>query len=546
MTTTTHFFTYLNRTMQTNWNGPAFTDFGEKTSYTYGEIAVLIEKLRLVYEACGVKKGDKIAFCGVNSSNWGVSYLSILAYGAVGVSILPDFTGPDIENLVNHSDAKILMAGPLAAKKIKAENMPNVRAVIGYMDFSVLYAKDDTVEAAIRNMDTLFEQAHPDGFTAADVHYQDDNLDDLALINYTSGSTGNPKGVMLTYRSLSTNVTYGQEHIPNDPGKNMVSLLPLAHMFGMAFEFLYQVAGGTHVFFIPRMSVPTLMKAFKECRPYLIFMVPLIIEKIYLKKVRPVVRKPVIRLLWNMPFIGKAIKRKVYDGLMDAFGGKVENLIIGGAALNSETEQCLKDIGFPFVVGYGMTECGPLIAHCPWQEFALHSCGRIVDRMQIRIDSSDPQNVVGEIQVKGEANMIGYYKNEEATRAAFTDDGWLKTGDLGVIDADGNIFIRGRNKNMLLGANGQNIYPEEVEDVVNGRGGILESVVVMREGKLVALVYPDEEYDRRGRSLEEMMVLWKQRSNRHLPQYSQISEIVVMDKEFEKTPKKSIKRYLYS
>ena len=546
MTPTTHFFTYVNKTMQTNWDGPAFTDFGEKTSYTYGEIAVLIEKLHLVYEACGVKKGDKIAFCGVNSSNWGVSYLSILAYGAVGVSILPDFTGPDIENLVNHSEAKILMAGPMVAKKIKAENMPGVRAIIGYMDFSVLYATDESVEKAIHDMDTLFTQAHPNGFTAADVHYQDDNLDDLALINYTSGSTGNPKGVMLTYRSLSTNVTYGQEHIPNDPGKNMVSLLPLAHMFGMAFEFLYQVAGGTHVFFIPRMSVPTLMKAFKECQPYLIFMVPLIIEKIYLKKLRPVVRKPIVRLLWNTPIVGKIIKKKVYDGLMEAFGGKVENLIIGGAALNSETEQCLKDIGFPFVVGYGMTECGPLIAHCPWQEFVPHSCGRIVDRMQIRIDSQDPQNVVGEIQVKGEANMIGYYKNEEATKAAFTKDGWLKTGDLGVIDANGNIFIRGRNKNMLLGANGQNIYPEEVEDVVNGRGGILESVVVMREGKLVALVYPDEEYDRRGRSLEEMMVLWKQRSNRHLPQYSQISEIIVMDKEFEKTPKKSIKRYLYS
>lgn len=546
MTETKHFFTYVNRVMQTNWDGPAFSDFGENVNYTYGEIAIQIEKLRLAYDACGVNAGDKIAFCGVNSSNWGISYLSILAHHAIGVSILPDFTGEDIEKLVNHSDAKILMAGPLVAKKIKAENMPGLRAIIGYMDFSVLYAADENIRYAIEHMDDLFAKAHPNGYTAADVNYHTDNLDDLALINYTSGTTSSPKGVMLTYRSLSTNVTFGQEWIPNDPSKNMVSLLPLAHMFGMAFEFLYQVAGGTHVFFIPRMAVPTLMKAFKECRPYLIFMVPLIIEKIYQKKLRPVVRKPIVRMLWNMPVVGKMIRKKVYDGLMEAFGGRVESLIIGGAALNSEVEKCLMDIGFPFLVGYGMTECGPLIAYTPWQQFKAHSCGKIVDRMQLRIDSPDPQNIVGEIQVKGEANMIGYYKNEEATKAAFTADGWLKTGDLGVVDSEGNLYIRGRNKNMLLGPSGQNIYPEEIEDVVNGRGGILESVVVMREGKLVALVYPDEEYDRRGRSLEEMKKLWKQRSNRHLPQYSQIAEIEVVDKEFEKTPKKSIKRFLYS
>ena len=546
MKETKHFFAYLNDVMQTNWNGPAFSDFGENVNYTYGEIAIQIEKLRLAYEACGVKRGDKIAFCGVNSSNWGVSFLSIMAYRAIGVSILPDFTGEDIEKLVNHSEAKILMAGPIVAKKIKAENMPGLRAIIGYMDFSVLYAADPSVKDAIEHMDDLFAAAHPNGYTAADVQYHTDSMDEMALINYTSGTTSSPKGVMLTYRSLSTNVTFGLDWIPNDPSKNMVSLLPLAHMFGMTFEFLYQVAGGTHVFFIPRMATPTLMKAFKECRPYLIFMVPLIIEKIYQKKLRPIVRKPIVRLLWNMPIVGKKIRKKVYDGLMDAFGGRMENLIIGGAALNTEVEKCLQDIGFPFLVGYGMTECGPLIAYVPWRQFKAHSCGRIVDRMQLRIDSSDPQHVVGEIQVKGEAVMLGYYKNDEATKAVFTEDGWLKTGDLGVVDAEGNIFIRGRNKNMILGPSGQNIYPEEIEDVINACDGVLESVVVSRNGKLVALVFPDEEFDRHGKSLEEMKKIWQQHCNRHLPQYSQIAEIVLVDKEFEKTPKKSIKRFLYS
>lgn len=546
MTQTTHVFTYLNRTLQTNWDRPAFSDFGENVNYTYGEVAKQIEKLRLIYNACGVKEGDKIAFCGVNCSNWGISFLSTLAYKAVGVSILPDFTGPDIEKLVNHSEAQILLAGPLVAKKVKAENMPNIKAIIAFMDFSVIYAKEDKYAKAIADADKMFQQAHPNGFTVKDVHYPTDNFEDLALINYTSGTTSSPKGVMLTYRSLSTNVTFGNENIPATETDQLVSMLPLAHMFGMAFEFLYPMSRGVHINFLPKMATPILMQAFKECRPYLILTVPLVIEKIYQKKLRKVVMNPFVKMVWNWPLIGTALKKKVRDGLMEAFGGKLFELIIGGAALSNEVEKCLTDIHFPFTVGYGMTECGPLIAYRVWSEFAPHSCGKIVDRMEIRVNSENPREIPGELQVRGEAVMLGYYKNEEATKGTFTEDGWLRTGDLGVIDEKGNIYIKGRSKNMILGPSGQNIYPEEIEDVVNARGGIQESVVVQRNGKLVALVYPDFEYDRRGRSEEEMLKVWKQRCNKYLPNYSQISEIVIVDKEFEKTPKKSIKRFLYS
>lgn len=545
MTPTTHLFSYMNETMKKGWNNPAFSDYGEDVNYTYGELAAQIEKLNLVFDACGVKPGDKIAFCGVNSSNWGISFLSVLAYRAVAVSILPDFTGPDIEKLVNHSEAKILLAGPVVATKINPANMPNLVAVIQTKDFSVLSASDKKFADAISNMDALFAKKYPNGFTAADVHYHTDSLDELALINYTSGTTSSPKGVMLTYRALSSNVTFGQEHIPNKPGDNIVSMLPLAHMFGMAFEFLYQVAGGTHIYFLPKMTVPVLLKALSECHPYLMLTVPLMIEKIYKKKIQPTVSKPIVKLLWHVPGIGTIIKKKVREGLMSAFGGNLNCLIIGGAALNSEVEKCLMDVKFPFLVGYGMTEAAPLIGYVDWWEFSAHSCGRIVDRMEIRIDSEDPQKVVGEIQVKGENVMMGYYKNEEATKAAFTEDGWLKTGDLGVLDAKGNMYIRGRNKNMILGASGQNIYPEEIEDVINSMDGVAESLVVSRDGKLWALVFPDAEFDLQGQTVEALMDANKVKINKALPNYSQIYQIELVKEEFAKTPKRSIKRFMY-
>ena len=548
-TPTKHIFSYINESIRTNWERPGFSDYGEKTNYTYGEIATQIARLNLFFELAGVEKGGKIAFCGGNSSNWGVSFLSVLAYGAVAVSILPDFTGPDVEKLVNHSESQILIAGPVVANKIKFENMPSIKAVISMKDFSILYAQTDNYQKAFDNLDAAFAKRYPDGYKPEYVHYQDDNLDDLALINYTSGTTSAPKGVMLTYRSLSTNCTFGQEWIPNSPNDNIVSMLPLAHMFGMMFEFIYQVAGGTHVFFITRLTTPILMKAFQDCSPYLILTVPLVLEKIYQKKIKPMVNKPLIKFLWHVPGVNKIIKNKVRDGLMTAFGGKLKSLIIGGAALNGEVEACLKEIGFPFLVGYGMTECGPLISYVPWQEFAPHSCGRIVDRMEIKIDSSDPLHQVGEILVKGEACMIGYYKNPEATKAVLMEDGWLRTGDLGLLDQKGNIYIKGRNKNMILGPSGQNIYPEEIEDLINSIDEVVESLIVDRDHKLVALVYPDYELlktpEYADKDIKTLITSAIKNINKHLPQYSQIADVEIREQEFEKTPKRSIKRFMY-
>ena len=508
-------FTYINRSIKEGWNNPGFSDFGENVNYTYGEIATQVAKLNLYFEMVGVGKGEKIAFCGGNSSNWGISFLSVLAYGAVAVSILPDFIGPDVEKLVNHSDSQILLAGPVVATKIDPKNMPNIKAIIGMKDFSVIYAKTEAYQKAFDNLEAAFKAKYPNGYTAADVNYRDDNLDDLALINYTSGTTSDPKGVMLSYRSLSTNCTYGKEHIPNSPADNIVSMLPLAHMFGMMFEFIYQLAGGTHVFFITRLTTPVLMKAFHDCHPYL----------------------------------GKIIRKKVRDGLVEAFGGKLHTLIIGGAALNGEVEKCLMDVGFPFMVGYGMTECGPLISYVKWQEFVPHSCGQIVDRMELKIDSEDPLNVVGEIMVRGEATMLGYYKNEEATKAVIDEEGWLHTGDLGLIDKEGNIFIKGRNKNMILGPSGQNIYPEEIEDKLNSLDIVVESIVVDRDHKLVALIFPDYELEGKpelgGKSIEDKLREELVLINKQLPNYSQISGIEIVKEEFEKTPKRSIKRFMY-
>lgn len=549
MATLKHLFSYINHSFREGWDSPALTDYGTDRTYTYGDVATQMARLHLYYEQLGLHAGDKIAVCGVNSSNWAVGFLSILSYNAVAVSVLADFTGADIEKLVNHSDAQVLFVGPMVEKKINISHMPALKAVISTADFHLVYAAQPKFREAYEMLDDTFQAIYPQGFKPEHVHYREDNLDDLALINYSSGTTGNPKGVMLSYRSLSSNVQYSIDNMECHPGVNLVSMLPLAHMFGMMIELIYQIAGGSHVYFVTRLTTPTLMKAFRECQPLIILVVPMILEKIYEKKIRPVVSKPIVRLLWNTPIAGRLVRNRIRQGLMDAFGGKLKSLISGGAALNPEVEKCLMDIRFPYLSGYGMTECGPLVSYVPWQQFKAHSCGRLVDRMEIRIDSPDPASVPGEILLRGDHVMLGYYKNPEATREAFTTDGWMRTGDLGTIDKEGNIFLRGRCKTMILGPSGQNIYPEEIESLLNAQPAIDEALVVSRDNKLHALIYLTDEHVEQmreeGMNLQEAVLQAVDDVNRQLPSYSHIVNYEFMFKEFEKTPKRSIKRYLY-
>ena len=559
MATLKHLFSYINHSFREGWDSPALTDYGTDRTYTYGDVATQMARLHLYYEQLGLHAGDKIAVCGVNSSNWAVGFLSILSYNAVAVSVLADFTGADIEKLVNHSDAQVLFVGPMVEKKINISHMPALKAVISTADFHLVYAAQPKFREAYEMLDDTFQAIYPQGFKPEHVHYREDNLDDLALINYTSGTTSNPKGVMLTYRSLSSNVQYSMENMECHPGINLVSLLPLAHMFGMMIELIYQMAGGSHVWFITRLTTPVLMQALRECKPIIVMVVPMVLEKIYQKQIRPVVRKPLVRVLWHIPGIGTLIKKRIRKGLMDALGGNIRVLISGGAAINPEVEKCLMDIHFPYLTGYGMTECGPLVCYVPWQQFKAHSCGRLVDRMELRIDSPDRRGsgagkamqseIVGEIQLRGDNCMVGYYKNPEATKAAFTEDGWMHTGDLGCIDAQGNVFLRGRCKTMILGPSGQNIYPEEIESLLNAQPAIDEALVVSRDNKLHALIYLTDEHVEQmreeGMNLQEAVLQAVEDVNRQLPSYSRIANFEFMFKEFEKTPKRSIKRYLY-
>ena len=541
-----HYFTRLEETMRRHWDKPALCNYhGEE--FTYGDLATKIERFHLIFDSVGVKKGDKIALCAKNSARWGVSFLSIVTYEAVAVPILADFLPESVNHLVDHSGSKILFTDTDIWKKLDIARMPNVNTVVSVADFSILYTDDDKTREALASLETLYKEHFPEGVRPEDVHYPVDNDKELSIINYTSGTTSAPKGVMIRHECLSSNVEFGQEHIPSSSEDRIVSMLPMAHMYGMMFEFLYPLCGGTTVYFLGKTPTPALLLgAMKEIKPYIVITVPLVMEKIFKSALLPKLKTPAMRVLTSIPGVNKVIFKKIREKLMSAFGGNVRSIVMGGAALNPEVESWFKKIGIPFTVGYGMTEAAPLLAYAPWEEFVPKSCGKSVDRVEVRVDSEDPQHIVGEIQARGTNIMSGYYKNEEATRAAFTADGWMNTGDLGVIDSQGNIFIRGRSKNMILSSNGQNIYPEEVEAVVNNQSYIVESVVVDRASKLVALVYVDKDALAKDQVKFESLVPGMMTAvNKQLPSYSKITKFEVVDAPFEKTPKMSIKRFLY-
>lgn len=542
----------IEKSIIDNWDLDALTDY-KGITLQYKDVARKIEKLHILFENSGVVKGDRIALCGRNSASWAVAFLATLTYGAVAVPVLHEFTADQIHNIVNHSEAKLLFVGDVVATQIDPTKMPNLEGIIYIPDYSLVISRTDKLTYAREHLNELFGKRYPKAFRQQHVsYYKELSPNELAMINYTSGTTGFSKGVMLPYRALWGNMDFAEQVIGKyiKKGANTISILPMAHMYGMSFEFLFEFMHGCHVFYLTRVPSPAIIaQAFKDVKPAIVIAVPLVIEKIIRKRVFPKIQNNKMRLLLKMPGISKKVKHKIYEQVYEAFGGNLYEIIIGGAALNQEIEAFLKDIDFPFTVGYGATECAPIISYSDYKEFVPTSCGKEVVHMEVKIDSEDPQHVAGEILAKGMNVMLGYYKNEEATAQTIDKEGWYHTGDLGLMDKDGNIFIKGRSKNMLLGANGQNIYPEEIEDKINSLPLVLESVVIQRDQKLVALIHPDfDEVHNMGLSGDDLLTLMeqnKQTLNATLPAYCKISAIKIQEDEFEKTPKKSIKRYLY-
>ena len=541
-----HYFTRFEEAVRANWERPALGNFRGEV-FTFGQLAEQIAKFHVFFEAIGIKKGDKVALCAKNSARWGVTFFAANTYEAVLVPILADFHPESVNSLVDHSESLVLLTDSDIWSKLDITKMPTIKAVISSSDFSLLYAADEKIQAANDNLDQLFAAKYPKGFSAADVSYPTDNDKDLAIINYTSGTTSAPKGVMLRYECISANVAFGQKRLPSYPGDTIVSMLPMAHMYGMMFELIYPLCGGSSIYYLGKTPTPALLLgAMAEVKPYLVITVPLVMEKIFKSKVAPVINKPVMKVITAIPGLNQVIFKKIRTTLLNAFGGNVREIVMGGAALNPDVEKWFRKFKLPFTVGYGMTEAAPLLAYEDWYDFAPKSCGKCVDSVEVRIDSDDPYNKVGEIQAKGYSLMSGYYKNEEATKAAFTADGWMRTGDLGLLDAKGNIFIKGRSKNMILSANGQNIYPEEIEAVVNNQPYVVESVVVDRGARLVALIYMDADKAKsEGVDLEAYKAVIMAEVNKSMPAYSKINVVEYMDQPFEKTPKMSIKRFMY-
>ena len=539
---------YIERSIIDNWDFDALTDY-QGVTLQYHDVARKIEKLHILFNNCDLQKGERVAICGRNSAHWAVAFLATITYGAVAVPILHEFNAEQVHNIVNHSEARLLFVGDYVVKTIIAEEMPRLEGIINLPDFSLHTSRSEKLTYAREHLNLMFGSKYPRAFRAEHVHYHEDDADELALINYTSGTTGFSKGAMLPYRALWGNVDFCMNRLPLKAHDSMLSVLPMAHMYGMAIEFLYGFARGCHLYFLTRLPSPAVIAdAFATVKPAVVVAVPLIVEKIIRKRVFPKIQTNGIRLLLQMPVVSKKVKEKICQQVYQAFGGRAYEIIVGGAPLSREVEQFLLSIGFPITVGYGTTECAPLISYSDYKDFVSGSCGTSVDHMEARIDSDDPANVPGEILARGTNVMLGYYKNEEATRQVIDNEGWYHTGDLGTMDAGGHIFIRGRIKNMLLGPNGQNIYPEEIEDKLNSMPMVGESIVVQRDNHLVALVYPDtdELMNFGNEELMDIMEQNRQQLNEQLPAYSRLTAIELRDEEFAKTPKKSIKRYLYN
>jgi long-chain acyl-CoA synthetase len=540
---------YIEQSIKQNWEIEALSDYKGK-GYTYKEIAEIILKFHMLFRDSGIKEGDKIALVGRNSANWCITYLATVTYGAVIVPILPDFKPEDLINIINHSDSRVLFVDDKINETLDIEKTPAIAGVISLDDFRLILSVNPAVRTVFNVLEEKYKKNYP-GLKKENVKFSEISNDNLAVISYTSGTTGFSKGVMITHNNLACNVRFAQNNMPLKPGDPVVSFLPLAHTYGCAFEFLFPFTIGCHITILTKTPSPQiLIQAFKEIRPSLILSVPLVIEKIFKKQLLPVISKPHMKILLSIPGINIILHNKIRQKLTDTFGGKFKEVVIGGAALNADAEKFFKKIGFRFTIGYGMTECGPLISYASWDTTKLGASGRAVDTLEVTIDSPDPENIVGEIILRGENVMTGYYKNDKATSEMIDEKGWMHTGDLGIIDKEGNIFIKGRSKTMILGPSGKNIYPEEIEAVINNKDYITESVVISVDNKLIGLIYPDFEMLKRDNISDEqfnkILDTTRKEVNDRLPEFMAVSKFKIHPEEFAKTPKRSIKRFLYT
>ena len=544
------FIALIEKSIKKNWDADALTDY-KGVTYQYKDVARKIEKLHIILEESGVKPGDKIAVCGRNMSHWGVTFLATVTYGAIIVPILHEFKPDQVHNIVNHSEAKLLFVGDVVWEGLDESAMPGLEGIILVNDFSVLVSRSEKLTYAREHLNELFGKKFPKNFRKEHINYYKDSPDEMLVLNYTSGTTSFSKGVMIPARALWSNMMFAFHALTMKSGDRLVSMLPMAHMYGLAFEFLYQFCAGVQVFFLTRMPSPKIiLQAFAEVKPSLVIAVPLIIEKIIKKNVLPKLETPTMKFLMHVPLVSDKIKEKVREQLMNAFGGEFYEIVVGGAAFNQEIEAFMRSLEFPYTVGYGMTECAPLICYEDWKKFKAGSCGKAVENMEVKVLSADPANIPGEIVCRGDNVMLGYYKNEEATKEVIDEEGWLHTGDLGVIDENGYVTIKGRSKNMLLGPSGQNIYPEEIEDKLNNMPYVNESIIIQAlDGKLAALIYPDFDLaflqGMSEKQVEEQMEANRVELNKQIAAYEQVARVKIYHEEFEKTPKKSIKRFLY-